>query len=52
MFSKLTLNFLYHARLRDVMDNHVRYSSVHVTCCGSVDHMEEYHIKFVEHLWT
>ena len=66
----------HHSRLRDVMGqsylicacthaNHARYSSVHITFCGSskhslilgkknlqiesVEHIERYHIKFVQH---
>ena len=48
--SKITIKLIgHHSRLRDVMDrsyliyactraNHVRYSSVHVTFCGSSKH--------------
>ena len=55
----------HHSRLRDVMGqsylicartraNHARYSSVHVTFCGSskqvesFERIERYHIKFLE----
>ena len=64
--SKNTIKMIgHHSRLRDATGqscpiyactraNHARYSSVHVTFCGtskqveSVEHIEQYHIKFVE----
>ena len=56
--SKKTIKMIgHHSRLRDMMGQsytiyactsayHAHYLSVHVTFCESVEHIEQYHIKF------